>query len=83
MRLIVREKNLSTYFTSAAIIPADGQWHAAAIRWAELSPLPAARPVDPNGKFDLDQIDAIMIGMNSQAKNNSLEVSELYVAGDR
>jgi hypothetical protein len=63
------------YITPQSIIPADGQWHLAVIRFADLV-LSTANSPDPNNRLDLDQVRRISIGMNSKAAENTLEVSD-------
>jgi hypothetical protein len=79
VRLMIREQSGSTYFTPFSIIPPDDQWHSVVLRWQDLAALPSAPP-DPNGKLDLDQISSISIGMNSKSDENTLEISDLYLA---
>jgi len=66
------------YLTSRTIIPADGRWHTATIRFTDFSPSGANAP-DPNGRLDRDQVKRLSIGMNSNAAENELEVSDVYV----
>ena len=68
------------YLTSHSILPADGQWHAAEVRFDELA-LSGANAPDPNGRLDLDQVRRISFGMNSQAAENRLEISAAYLVG--
>ena len=63
------------YITPQPIVPADGQWHLAVIRFADLV-LSTANSPDPNNRLDLDQVRRISIGMNSKAAENTLEVSD-------
>ncbi|RYX81634.1 hypothetical protein EON83_23210 [bacterium] len=79
VRLMVKERNGSTYFTPFSLMPADGGWHAVLLKWGDLAALPSAPP-DPNGQLDLDEIVSISVGMNSKTDENTLEVSDLYVA---
>jgi hypothetical protein len=48
------------YITPQSIIPADGQWHSAVIRFADLV-LSTANSPDPNNRLDLDQVRRISI----------------------
>jgi len=66
------------YLTPRSIITADGKWHTGLVRFDELSLSGANRP-DPNDRLDLDQVDRISIGMNSDSGENQLEVSDLYL----
>jgi hypothetical protein len=66
------------YLTSRSIILADGKWHTSFVRFDELSLSGANRP-DPNSRLDLDQVDRISVGLNSESKENRLDVSDLYV----
>ena len=68
------------YLTASPIIPADGQWHAALVRFDELS-LSTANAPDPNHRLDLDRVRRISIGLNSKARENTLDVSDLYLVG--
>ena len=69
------------YLTSEGIIPADGQWHTATVRFDGLRLSGANRP-DPNGQLDLGTVRKLSIGLNSEAKTNVLEVSDLYLVLD-
>lgn len=66
------------YLTSRTIIPADGRWHTATIRFTDFS-LSGANAPDANGRLDRDQVRRVSIGMNSDAADNELEVSDVYV----
>jgi hypothetical protein len=66
------------YLTSRSIIPADGRWHTALVRFDQFSLSGANRP-DPNSRLDLDQVDRISVGLNSESEENRLDVSDLYV----
>lgn len=68
------------YLTPKSIVPADGKWHAAEVRFAELT-LSGANAPDDNGRLDLPQVRRISIGLNSDAAENRLEVSEAYLVG--
>lgn len=68
------------YLTPKSIIPADGQWHAAEVCFADLT-LSGANAPDDNGRLDLPQVRRISIGLNSDAAENRLEVSEAYLVG--
>ena len=70
------------YLTAGPIIPADGKWHTAVIRFADLS-LSTANAPDPNQRLDLDQVRSISIGMNSNEVNNAMEVSHAHAIGGR
>jgi hypothetical protein len=70
------------YLTATSIIPADAQWHAAEVRFDELA-LSGANAPDDNDRLDLGQVRRIAIGMNSDAPDNRLEVSEAYLVGSR
>lgn len=70
------------YITPHAIIPADGQWHVAVVRFADLVHSSANAP-DPNGRLDLDQVRRISIGMNTKAVENVLEVSDLILVSGK
>jgi hypothetical protein len=66
----------------ASIIPADGAWHAAMVRFADLS-LSGANAPDPDGRLDLEKVRKISFGMNSLVPRNRLEISDVYLVGDR
>lgn len=68
------------YLTSHSLVPADGQWHAAEVRFDELT-LSGANAPDPNGRLDLDQVRRISFGMNSHTDENRLEISAAYLVG--
>jgi hypothetical protein len=68
------------YLTSHSLVPADGQWHAAEVRFDELT-LSGANAPDPNGRLDLEQVRRISFGMNSQVAENRLEISAAYLVG--
>jgi len=70
------------YITPQSIIPADGQWHVAVVRFADLV-LSGANAPDPSGRLDLDQVCRISIGMNTGAAENTLEVSDVCVGSDK
>ncbi len=70
------------YLTADSLIPADGKWHAAEVRFDELT-LSGANAPDDNGRLDLNQVRRIAVGMNSDVPDNRLEVSEVYVVGPR
>jgi hypothetical protein len=70
------------YLTATSIIPADGQWHAAEVRFDELT-LSSANAPDDNDRLDLGQVRRIAIGMNSDMPDNRLEISEAYLVGPR
>jgi len=69
------------YLTPNGIVPADGQWHTATVRFDDLRLSGANRP-DPNGRLDLGTVRKISIGLNGEAKTNVLEVSDLYLVGE-
>lgn len=66
------------YITPSSVIPADGRWYTAVVDFSALA-LSSANAPDPDGRLDLHQVRKISIGMNSQASDNQLEVSDLYV----
>ncbi len=70
------------YITPEAIAPPDGQWHLAVVRFQDLIPSAANAP-DSDGRLDLAQVRRISIGMNSQAAENALDVSDAYVVAER
>lgn len=68
------------YLTASPMIPADGKWHTAVVRFADLA-LSTANAPDPNQRLDLDQVRSISIGMNSDSADNALEISDVYGIG--
>ena len=66
------------YLTGPPILPADGEWHTAVIRFDELS-LSGANKADENGRLDLGEVRRISIGLNSTDRQNRLDVSDVYV----
>ena len=70
------------YLTAASIIPADGQWHAAEVRFDELT-LSSANAPDDNDRLDLGQVRRIAIGLNSDTPDNRLEIGEAHLVGPR
>jgi len=79
VRVILWETGGAGYFTNFPTIPADGKWHAVALPFDKFTPLGGT--TDANNKLDLDQISKISLGMNSPSKENTLEFSDVYVAG--
>jgi hypothetical protein len=43
--------------------------------------LSGANAPDDNGRLDLPQVRRISLGLNSDAAENRLEISEVYLAG--
>jgi hypothetical protein len=68
------------YLTSKSVVPADGKWHAAEVRFEDLT-LSGANAPDDNGRLDLAQVRRISLGMNSDVPENRLEISEAYLVG--
>ena len=68
------------YMTSESIIPQDGEWHAAFVPLDGLV-LNRANEPDPNHRLDLEMVTHLSIGLNSDSRQNLLEVSDLYVVG--
>lgn len=66
------------HITPDSIVPADGQWHVAVVRFEDFVASSANKP-DANGRLDLDQVRRISIGMNTKAAENTLEVSDVCV----
>lgn len=63
-----------------SIVAPDGKWHTAVVRFDDLA-LSASNAPDPNNRLDLGEVRRISLGMNSEADENLLEVSEAYVVG--
>jgi hypothetical protein len=70
------------YITPHALVPADGQWHVAVVRFGDLAPSGANKP-DANNRLDLDQVRRISVGMNTKSPENTLELSDLFVVSDK
>ncbi len=70
------------YITGGSIIPADGRWHSAVVRFGDLVPSTANAP-DPNNRLDLDRVRSLSIGFNSDVDENTLEVSDAYLVGGK
>ena len=66
------------YLSQNPVIPSDGKWHVAVVRFHDLE-ISTANAPDPNGRLDLDQVHRISVGMNSRVNDNTLEVSDLYL----
>jgi hypothetical protein len=66
------------YLTPSSIIPADGNWHTAVVRFADLARSTANAP-DPNHRLDLRTVRRISIGLNSHGRQNTLDVSDVFV----
>jgi hypothetical protein len=79
VRLMLWEGDTNVgYLTSESVITPDGRWRNALIRFDQLVPSAANDP-DPNEQLDLDQVRRISLGFNSQAAENRLEVSDVYL----
>jgi hypothetical protein len=81
VRLIVWESDGSGYVTPKPIIAADGRWHTVVVPIHDWAPL--ENTTDENGKLDLGQVYESSIGMNSEARENVLEVNAAYLVGPR
>lgn len=68
------------YLTAGGIVPADGKWHVAEVPFTDLT-LSSANAPDADGRLDLGQVRRISFGMNSDAAENRLEISEAYLVG--
>ena len=69
------------YMTAGSVIPADGKWHAGVIRFDDLVLCNATSP-DANRRLDLDEVGRISIGFNTEADENTLDVSDVYLLAD-
>jgi uncharacterized membrane protein len=78
VRVMLFKDNGAGYMTPGSIVPADGQWHAASIRFSELVYC-GATATDTEGKLDLDHVRRISIGMNTKAAQATLEFRDLHV----
>jgi len=63
------------YMTEASLFPADGEWHAVRIPFDRLIHC-GATPPDPNGRLDLDQVNTLSIGFNTQSREATLEIGD-------
>jgi hypothetical protein len=70
------------YLTPAPVIPGDGRWHVARVQFQHLAPSTANAP-DPDGHLDLAKVRRLSVGLNPRTIESTLEVSDLYVVGDR
>jgi hypothetical protein len=68
------------YLAPAGIIAADGKWHVAVVRFADLEPSSANAP-DANGRLDLKDVRRISLGMNSQSAESALEFGDVWLVG--
>jgi len=68
------------YMTPGSVIQADGKWHTAVIRFADL--VCGVTAPDENHRLDLDQVARISIGFNTEAAENTLEISDAYVLAE-
>ncbi|NQU24811.1 MAG: hypothetical protein HQ567_26305, partial [Candidatus Nealsonbacteria bacterium] len=79
VRLLLWEGDTGVaYLTSESILPGDGRWHTAVVRFADLAPSLANEP-DANGRLDLDRVRKISIGLNSRVRDSTLEISEVHL----
>ena len=80
-RFFLHERDTGAgYMTEAALFPADGQWHAIRIPFDRLIYC-GATPIDPNGRLDLDNVNAISIGFNTRSSEATLEISDCVLTG--
>lgn len=77
--LFLFERGGSGYIVQPAF-PSDGDWHVVKLPFSKFQYVGATAP-DPNGRLDLDQVDFISLGLNSDATNATLEIQKiaLYV----
>ena len=81
VRVFLWEGDTGVGYLSPVVVPADGKWHTAVVLFDDFHLSGANRP-DANLRLDRDQVGRISIGMNSEADENSLEVSDaLFVTG--
>ncbi|MFH1267378.1 MAG: hypothetical protein ABIK89_16765 [Planctomycetota bacterium] len=66
------------YMSAGSVIPADGEWHTAVVPFRDLVLCGATTP-DANHRLDLPLVQRISIGFNTEAGENTLEVSDAYV----
>lgn len=82
VRILLHEGDTGVcYLTPEPIIPADGQWHAVAVPLRSLT-LSTANAPDPNQRLDLDQVRRLSLGLNSEADQNRLQVSDLCLVAE-
>ena len=75
-RLFLHERDTGAgYMTEASLFPADGEWHAVRISFDRLVYC-GATPADPNGRLDLDKVNALSVGFNTQSREATLEIGD-------
>ncbi len=77
-RFLVNTTDKKKFVTSTSIIPADGQWHVALLN---LDTFVLANTEDSGAKPGKN-IQSISLGLNCEALENKLEISDLYLLGD-
>jgi hypothetical protein len=70
------------YITRRPLAPADGRWHTVLVRFGDFVVSPANAP-DPNSRLDLDRVQMLSIGFNSQIDCNELELSDAWLVGGK
>ncbi|MCL2622260.1 MAG: glycosyl hydrolase, partial [Planctomycetaceae bacterium] len=66
-RFFLHERDTGAgYMTEASLFPADGEWHAVRIPFDRLVYC-GATPNNPNGRLDLDKINALSVGFKTKS----------------
>jgi len=68
------------YMSESPLFPADGEWHAVRIPFDRLIYC-AATPPDPNGRLDLETVNVMSVGYNTQSREASLEIGDCVLIG--
>lgn len=72
--VIVQEKSGNMHFGGEACFPTgDGSWHVKYLPFAKFTPKPLT---------DAAQLVNIQMGLNTDHKENTIEISDLYLVGD-
>lgn len=66
------------YITPDSIVAADGRWHVARVRVADLI-LSSANAADPDGKLDASAVRRLSLGMNARGPEATFDVSDIHV----
>lgn len=68
----------AAWFTPGTVVEADGQWHWAVIRFADLQPC-LALPPDPHGAFVPAAVSALSIGINADSDAAELDIDRCHL----
>ncbi|MCL5270720.1 MAG: glycosyl hydrolase [bacterium] len=83
-RLMLFEQNPAGtygYYTAGGIGTGDGRWHAVYIPFASLDKL--SNMAEPEGSLDLDKVHSLSFGINTERRENMLQVSDVCLVGGR